>query len=169
MESLETFSPEEVAGGNLEIVIQVTEPEPELEPEPSGFGGEALDTCSIGGREYQVSASLQGKEEAINIVEDNEEEVKENVRSRRRRKQRKRPGGPAAPAYLFGAIHQGPLGSQISGNFINRVTSPIWQPQSWRKQEAWVAPGNRGSQASCPPWPALSSTQGYKVSIIEGK
>ncbi|XP_006096180.1 testis-specific Y-encoded-like protein 2 isoform X1 [Myotis lucifugus] len=88
-ESLETFSPEEVAGGSLEIDIQVTEPEPEPEPEPSGFSGEAIDTCSIGGREYQVLAGLQGKEEAIIIVEDDEEEVKENVRKKRRRRRRK--------------------------------------------------------------------------------
>ncbi|XP_016075147.1 PREDICTED: testis-specific Y-encoded-like protein 2 isoform X1 [Miniopterus natalensis] len=81
-ESLETFSPEEVSGGSLEIDIQV--------PEPSGFDGEkALETCSIGGREYQMVAGLQGKEEAIIIVEDDEEEVKESVRKRRRRRKRR--------------------------------------------------------------------------------
>ena len=30
-----------------------------------------------------------------------------------------------------------------------------------------VAPSDGGSQASCQPWPALASAQGYIVSVIE--
>lgn len=123
--------------GSLEIDIQVTEPE----PEPSCFGGEALDTYSIGGRKYQVLAHLQGREEASIIVENEEEEVKENVRKKRRRKrrrkQRKRPGGPVAlrstevgpvtSLLIWGNPSRSPvaLGSQVSCNFKYQVSSPI--------------------------------------------
>ncbi|KAF6091714.1 TSPY like 2 [Phyllostomus discolor] len=82
-ESLETLSPSEVSGGSLEIDIQVSE--------PGSFDGEkALETCSIGGRGYQMLADLQGKEETIIIVEDDEENEKESVRKRRRRKRKHR-------------------------------------------------------------------------------
>lgn len=106
----------------MDIQVTEPEPEPELEPESSGFGGEALDTCSIGGREYQVLAGLQGREEAIIIVEDDKEEVKENV-STRRRKRRKRHGGPTAPDYLFRAIHRGAPVSRVSRDFSCWVIS----------------------------------------------
>ncbi|KAM8753156.1 testis-specific Y-encoded-like protein 2 [Rhynchonycteris naso] len=82
-ESLETLSPSEVSGESVEIDIQVTE--------PSSFDGEkALETCSIGGRGYQMLAGLQGKEEAIILVEDDDVDEKESVRKRRRRKRRQR-------------------------------------------------------------------------------
>lgn len=83
----------------MDINIQVIEPElkPQLEPEPRDFSGEAIDTCSIVGRRYQVLADLQGREEAIIIVEDDKEEVKENVNKRG-----KRPGGPMAPPTSLG-------------------------------------------------------------------
>nr|KAF6268080.1 TSPY like 2 [Pipistrellus kuhlii] len=104
-ESLEAYSAEEVAGGSVEIDIQVTEPEPEPEPETSGYSGQAFNTCSLGGREYQVVSGLPGKEEAIIIVEDDEEEVKENVRKKRRRRRRKqrkvkKPSGEVNPEKL---------------------------------------------------------------------
>nr|KAF6436594.1 TSPY like 2 [Rousettus aegyptiacus] len=82
-ESLETFSPSEASGGSLEIDIQVTD--------PSSFAeGKALETCSSGGRGYQMLAGPQGKEEAIIIVEDDEEYEKESVRKKRRRRRRRR-------------------------------------------------------------------------------
>uniref|UniRef100_A0A8D0VXY0 TSPY like 2 n=1 Tax=Sus scrofa TaxID=9823 RepID=A0A8D0VXY0_PIG len=81
-ESLETFSPSEVAGGSLEIDFQVTE--------PSSFAGEkALETCSARGRGYQRLAGPRGREETVIIVEDDDEDEKESVRKRRRRRKRK--------------------------------------------------------------------------------
>uniref|UniRef100_A0A8C0WB15 Testis-specific Y-encoded-like protein 2 n=1 Tax=Castor canadensis TaxID=51338 RepID=A0A8C0WB15_CASCN len=81
--SLETLPPSESSGGSLEIDFQVAE--------SSSLAGEkALETCSSVGWGPQVLVGPKRKEEAVILVEDEDENVKESVRRRRRRRRRRK-------------------------------------------------------------------------------
>ncbi|XP_053436163.1 testis-specific Y-encoded-like protein 2 [Nycticebus coucang] len=83
--SLDTLTPSEVSGGSLEIDFQVTEPS-------SSEGEKALETCSAVGWGPQRLVGPKSREEAVILVEDEDEDELEGLRrsSRRRRRRRRK-------------------------------------------------------------------------------